>query len=64
MHMVDSLPCTIGATSLHTMNKMIQTKLILMGKLILMAHLEKNRFEVLKLLICLLCQHNFEHNGH
>ena len=42
MHMVDSLPCTIGATNLHTMNKMIQIKLTLMQKLILMAHLEKN----------------------
>ena len=42
MHMVDSLPRTIGATNLHTMNKIIQTKLTLMRKLILMAHLEKN----------------------
>ena len=42
MHMVDSLPRTIGATSLHTMNKVMQTKLTLMGKLILMAHVEKN----------------------
>ena len=42
MHMVDSLPRTIGATNLHTMNKMIQTKLTLMRKLILTAHLEKN----------------------
>ena len=42
MHMVDSLPHTIGATNLHTMNKMIQAKLTLMRKLFLMAHLEKN----------------------
>ena len=40
--MVDSLPCTIGATNLHTMNKIIQIELTLMQKLILMAHLEKN----------------------
>ena len=42
MHIVDSLPYTIGATNLHTVNKMIQTKLTLMRKLILMAHLDKH----------------------